>query len=95
MLQNRGLCLRVELPLLGCKFRFQKFQYFGRLADYSPLGPFQSSKKLMRRGNHTSPVLNDSLQMRPTSKAYFDLRGGIPEAGKGQSFDEQKTRVAV
>ena len=49
----------------------------------------------MARGNHTGTVFNDNLQMRPTSKAHFDLRGGISETDDEQSFTEQKTRVPV
>lgn len=95
MLRNRGSCLRVESPLLGCEFRVQWFRKFRCLADYHRSGLFQFSKKLMRRGNHTGPVLDDDLQMRPTTKTYVDLQGGLSETGYEQSLAEQKTSAPV
>jgi len=53
-------------------------------------------KKLMGRGGHTDPALDDNLQMKPTSKAYnLDLQACTSETGREQSFTKQKTRVPV
>jgi len=53
-------------------------------------------KKLMESGKHTSSVLEDNIQMGPTSKSsHVDLRGGSSEETHGQSFTEQKRRVLV
>ena len=49
----------------------------------------------MGRSNHTGPVFDHDLQMRPTQKgSYVDLQGVTSGAGHEQAFSEQKARVS-